>query len=112
MREESFHGAAGHLFFQDLSNSHQACNMNTLYRQLQPGHYRLPSGIRIVPQDETAVAVCDYPLRLVRLNTMTARLLSLCKEERTCEQLAQAINMQRVVADGYRSEEHTSELQS
>src|SRR5260370_2006039 len=93
MREESFHGAAGHLFFQDLSNSHQACNMNTLYRQLQPGHYRLPSGIRIVPQDETAVAVCDYPLRLVRLNTMTARLLSLCKEERPCEQLAQAVNM-------------------
>ncbi len=93
MREERFHGAAKPLFFQDLSNSHQACNMNTPYRQPRPGHYRLPSGIRIVPQDETAVAVCDYPLRLVRLNTVTARLLSLCAEEHTCEQLAQAINI-------------------
>jgi mycofactocin glycosyltransferase len=93
MREERFHGAAGHLFFQDLSNSHQACNMNTPYRQLQPGHYRLPPGIRIVPQDETAIAVCDYPLRLVRLSSFAARLLSLCREERTCEQLAQATNM-------------------
>ena len=93
MREERFHGAAGHLFFQDLSSSHQACNMNTPYRQPRPGHYRLPSGIHIVPQDETAVAVCDYPLRLVRLNTVTAHLLSLCAEEHTCEQLAQAINI-------------------
>ena len=93
MREESFHGAAGHLFFQDLSHSHQACNMNTPYRQPRPGHYRLPSGIHIVPQDETAVAVCDYPLRLVRLNPVTAHLLSLCAEEHTCEQLAQAINI-------------------
>src|SRR6266851_2944909 len=100
MREESFHGAAGHLFFQDLSNSHQACNMNTSYRQPRPGHYRLPPGISIVPQDETAVAVCDYPLRLVRLSSFAARLLSLCREERTCEQLAKAINMpvRRVVA--------------
>jgi mycofactocin glycosyltransferase len=67
--------------------------MNTLYRQLQPGHYRLLPGIRILPQDESAVALCDYPLRLVRLSPVTARLLSLCKEEHTCEQLAQAINM-------------------
>ncbi|HLQ10792.1 MAG TPA: mycofactocin biosynthesis glycosyltransferase MftF [Ktedonobacteraceae bacterium] len=67
--------------------------MNTPYRQPRPGHYRLPSSIRIVPQDESAVAVCDYPLRLVRLNTVTAHLLSLCAEERTCEQLAQAINI-------------------
>jgi len=67
--------------------------MNTPYRQPRPGHYRLPSGIRIVPQDATAVAVCDYPLRLVRLNTVTAHLLSLCAEEHTCEQLAQAINI-------------------
>jgi len=67
--------------------------MNTPYRQLQPGHYRLPSSVRIIPQDETAVAVCDYPLRLVRLSPAAARLLSLCIEERTCEQLARAINM-------------------
>ena len=67
--------------------------MITPYRHPQPGHYRLSFGTRIVPQDESAVAVCDYPLRLVRLNTVAARLLSLCREERTCEQLAQAINM-------------------
>ncbi len=83
----------GWLHVINPSNSHQTFNMNTPYRQPRPGHYRLPSGIRIVPQDESAVAVCDYPLRLVRLNTVTAHLLSLCAEEHTCEQLAQAINM-------------------
>ncbi len=67
--------------------------MNALYRQLRPGHYRLPPGVRIVPQDESAVAVCDYPLRLVRLSSVAARLLSLCREECTCEQLAQATGM-------------------
>src|SRR6266566_1811371 len=64
-------------------------NMKTPYRPPRHGHYRLPSGIRILPQSHPAVAVCDYPLRLVRLNTVTARLLSLCIEEHTCEQLAQ-----------------------
>ena len=67
--------------------------MKTPSRQLQPGHYRLPPGIRIVPQDESAVAACDYPLRLVRLSPVVARLLTLCIEERTCEQLARATNM-------------------
>ncbi len=67
--------------------------MNTPYRQPRPGHYRLPPNIRMVSQDESVAAVCDYPLRLVRLNTITARLLSHCIEERTCEQLAQAINI-------------------
>ena len=67
--------------------------MSTPYRQPQPGHYRLPPAIRILPQDESALAVCDYPLRLVRLSPAAARLLSLCTEEHTCEQLAQAISM-------------------
>ena len=67
--------------------------MNTPYRHPQPGHYRLPSSVRIIPRDESAVAVCDYPLRLVRLSPVTAHLLSLCIEERTCEQLARATNM-------------------
>jgi mycofactocin system glycosyltransferase len=67
--------------------------MNTPYRQLQPGHYRLPLGTRIFPQNESAVAICDYPLRLVRLNPVVVRLLSHCIEERTCEQLARATNM-------------------
>jgi len=67
--------------------------MNTPYRHPQPGHYRLSPGIRILPQHESAVALCDYPLRLVRLSPVAAHLLSLCREEHTCEQLAQAINM-------------------
>ncbi len=66
--------------------------MSRAYHQPHPGHYRLPTGVRIVPQDGSAVAVCDYPLRLVRLSALAARLLSLCSEERTCEQLGQATN--------------------
>ena len=58
-----------------------------------PGHYCLSRGVRLVSQDESVVAVCDYPLRLVRLSAITAHLLSLCSEERTCEQLARATNM-------------------
>src|SRR5216683_1966976 len=58
-----------------------------------PGYYRLSRGVRLVSQDESVVAVCDYPLRLVRLNATTTHLLSLCSEERTCEQLARATNV-------------------
>src|SRR5260370_14039980 len=58
-----------------------------------PGYYRLSRGVRLVSQDESVVAVCDYPLRLVRPSAITAHLLSLCSEERTCEQLARATNM-------------------
>src|SRR5216683_2750212 len=58
-----------------------------------PGYYRLSRGVRLVSQDESVVAVCDYPLRLVRLSATAADLLSLCSEERTCEQLARATNM-------------------
>jgi mycofactocin glycosyltransferase len=67
--------------------------MSTAYHQPRPGHYRLPDGVRIVVQDGSAVAVCDYPLRLVRVSAMAARVLSLCTEECTCVQLAQATNI-------------------
>jgi len=67
--------------------------MNITYNQPLPGRYRLSRGVRLVSQDESVVAVCDYPLRLVRLSAITAHLLSLCAEERTCEQLARATNM-------------------
>jgi mycofactocin system glycosyltransferase len=63
------------------------------YRQPRPGHYRLPDSVRLVPQNGGAVAISDYPLRLVRLNSMAAQLLSLCSEECTCAQLAKATNM-------------------
>src|SRR5260370_31871653 len=67
--------------------------MKTSYYQPLPGYYRLSRGVRLVSQDESVVAVCDYPLRLVRLSATIAHLLSLCSEERTCEQLARATNM-------------------
>src|SRR5215831_14310870 len=67
--------------------------MNAPSNQPRPGHYRLQPGIRIQPQDKSSIAICNYPLRLVRLSPVAARLLSLCREEHTCEQLAQAINM-------------------
>ena len=67
--------------------------MSTTNCQPPPGHYRLQWCVRIVLQDGSAVAICDYPLRLVRLSPIAARLLSFCSEERTCEQLAQATGM-------------------
>src|SRR5215831_14738350 len=67
--------------------------MNAPSNQPRPGHYRLQPGIRIQPQDKSSIAICNYPLRLVRLSPIAARLLLLCREEHTCEQLAQAINM-------------------
>lgn len=59
----------------------------------QAGCYRLGEGIRIVKQEKSTVAICDYPLRVIRLNTATAHFLTLCNQEHTCEQLAQIINM-------------------
>ena len=72
--------------------------MSTLDNQPRPGHYRLQQGVRIVSQNGSAFAVCDYPLRVVQLNPSVAQLLTLCSEELTCEQLAQAtgISVKRV----------------
>ena len=67
--------------------------MSTLDNQPRPGHYRLQQGVRIVSQDGSAFAVCNYPLRVVRINPIVAQLLTLCSEELTCEQLAQATCM-------------------
>jgi mycofactocin system glycosyltransferase len=67
--------------------------MSKMDNKPRPGHYRLSQGVHIVSQDGSTLAVCDYPLRIVRLNPITANVLSLCSEERTCEQLAQATGM-------------------
>jgi mycofactocin glycosyltransferase len=67
--------------------------MSAAYQQPGPGHYRLQRGVHIVLQDGSTLAICDYPLRLVRLNPIAARLLILCSEERSCEQLARATYM-------------------
>jgi len=67
--------------------------MSAVYEQPRPGHYRLQQGVRIVSQDGSLLAFCDYPLRVVRLNPIVALLLTLCSEELTCEQLAKATSM-------------------
>src|SRR5262249_14370299 len=74
--------------------------MNTLYRPPRPGHYRLLSGVRIRPHEGSSVAISDYPLRIVRLSDMAARLLSLCVQEHTCEELARItrLSVKRVEA--------------
>ncbi len=62
-------------------------------QKLGVGCYRLASGVRISQTEKGGmVARCDYPLRIVLLNPTLARLLSLCVEERTCEQLAMSMH--------------------
>src|SRR5712692_5159742 len=59
------------------------------WQQPAPGHYRLARGVRIKGE----MAVCSYPLRAIRLSTMAARLLHVCAEQHTCEELAQQIDL-------------------
>ena len=59
----------------------------------QAGCYRLCKGVRIVKQEQSIVAICDYPLRVMRLNATTAHLMTLCHQEHTCEHLAQLVNL-------------------
>ncbi|HEU5226442.1 MAG TPA: mycofactocin biosynthesis glycosyltransferase MftF [Ktedonobacteraceae bacterium] len=67
--------------------------MKTDNRQLTPGSYRLVKGVRIAAQGNTTYAICDYPMRVVRLTPTITALLSLCVEEQTCEQLAHHLEM-------------------
>ncbi|GAC1645829.1 MAG: hypothetical protein NVS4B12_12260 [Ktedonobacteraceae bacterium] len=61
---------------------------------LNIGCYRLASNVSLRQTENGGiVALCDYPLRVVPLNPTLARLLSLCTEERTCEQLATSMHM-------------------
>jgi len=63
-------------------------------QKLGVGCYRLASGVRINQSEKgEMVARCDYPLRIVPLNPTLARILSLCVEERTCEQLAMLMHV-------------------
>ena len=59
------------------------------YSQPTPGHYRLAQNIRIVGE----LAICDYPLRAMKLSTTALRLLHLCAEQHTCEELAHHIDL-------------------
>ena len=58
------------------------------------GCYRLAANVRLVHTEKGGVvALCDYPLRVVPLNPTLVRLLSLCIEERSCEELATLLSM-------------------
>ncbi len=58
------------------------------------GCYRLAFGVSLrQTENDGMVAVCNYPLRVVSLNPVLARLLLLCTEEHTCEQLAVLMHM-------------------
>src|SRR5215470_1677643 len=67
---------------------------------LRPGCYRLARTIRIMPQQNGGLAICSYPLRVLRLSALTTSLLLQCREQQTCEQLAQHLDLstQRVQA--------------
>jgi mycofactocin glycosyltransferase len=67
--------------------------MRAKYQEPRPGHYRLSHRVRIDLQNGNTFAVCDYPLRIVRLNPIAATVLTLCKEEQTAEQLSQATHI-------------------
>jgi len=67
--------------------------MNTAYRQPDPNYYRLTRGTHITMGEEGGLAICDYPLRAVRLNTTVARLLQRCSEQCTCQELAEYLRL-------------------
>lgn len=61
---------------------------------LHAGCYRLAANVRLIHTEKGGiVALCDYPLRVVPLKPTLARLLSICTEERSCEELAKLLSM-------------------
>lgn len=67
--------------------------MSAPYSAPAPGCYRRGRGVRVLIEKEGGLAICDYPLRAVRLPISAARLLACCKEQRTGAQLAQLMNL-------------------
>ncbi|MFL5629623.1 MAG: hypothetical protein ACJ788_28965, partial [Ktedonobacteraceae bacterium] len=67
--------------------------MHTAYHQPASNCYRLTAGVRITLRETDGVAICDYPLRAMRLSTHVACLLQQCTEEHTCEQLASSLHL-------------------
>ncbi|HET8852551.1 MAG TPA: mycofactocin biosynthesis glycosyltransferase MftF [Ktedonobacteraceae bacterium] len=60
---------------------------------LRSGCYCLARTVRIIPQENGGLALCSYPLRVLRLSTLTTHLLLHCCEQRTCEELAQLVDL-------------------
>ncbi|HET9919065.1 MAG TPA: hypothetical protein VFQ30_04430, partial [Ktedonobacteraceae bacterium] len=67
--------------------------MSTAYSAPDPGCYRLVRGVRILQNENGALAICDYPLRGVRFQTTALRLLTLCTEQRTVAYLTQELRL-------------------
>ena len=55
--------------------------------------YRLARTVRIIPRENGGLALCSYPLHVLRLSKLTTRLLLQCREQRTCEELAQLVDL-------------------
>ncbi|HLI06420.1 MAG TPA: mycofactocin biosynthesis glycosyltransferase MftF [Ktedonobacteraceae bacterium] len=60
----------------------------TVYSAPAPGCYRRVRGVHILLEKDSGLAICDYPLRAVRLPIVAAQLLAYCDEERPGEELA------------------------
>jgi mycofactocin system glycosyltransferase len=68
--------------------------MNTAYRSPDPNTYRLSHGVSIVSRDgDNIFAISDYPLRAVRISAVAAQLLRCCEGQRTCNELAEEMNL-------------------
>jgi mycofactocin system glycosyltransferase len=63
------------------------------YRQPASDCYRLAAGIRVSIREADGLAICPYPLRVVRLSRLAASLLQRCRVECTCEQLASSLKL-------------------
>ncbi len=60
---------------------------------LRSGCYCLARTVRIIPQENGGLALCSYPLRVLRLSALTTHLLLHCCEQRTCQELAQLVDL-------------------
>ncbi|HVB62837.1 MAG TPA: mycofactocin biosynthesis glycosyltransferase MftF [Ktedonobacteraceae bacterium] len=60
---------------------------------LRPDSYRLTPGVRVVMQNDGWLALCAYPLRVIRLSDTNARLLQLCQEQRSATELAASLRL-------------------
>ena len=67
--------------------------MSATYQTPDPGCYRRVRGIRVQYDEDGGLAICNYPMRVVRLQAVAARLLALCDEQHTAEELVQHIRL-------------------
>ena len=62
---------------------------------LPPGAncYRRVKGIRVVMQEKGGLALCAYPLRVVRVSETAAHLLQACTDDSTCAELSKKLHL-------------------